>query len=276
MSNAQPRSGRKGFTLIELLVVIAIIAILIGLLLPAVQKIRAAANRMKSANNLKQMGLAFHNANDTRGQLPPNYIAQWPSSHAYPGVGTAHFFILPYMEQDALYKLGHNGTHDHCHANNVHVVPLAKVKMFMAPYDGSTDGSLHTWGATSYGVNHRVFTNNRTVWEGTVGISGISDGTSNTILMAEISSRKTGNYGSLWAHGNWDMAHMSLFNYEAGTPQPMQGDANNYTIERAHCIGGPTCLVLLADGSSRGISSSINMTAWTSLCTHVGGEVNSD
>ena len=116
---------RRGFTLIELLVVIAIIGILIGLLLPAVQKIREAANRMKCSNNLKQIALAAHNYHDTNGHFPRGghynpvdaltaqpYVSggQWGSSHTRPSRGSWIYHILPYIEQDNLYNYSNGGS----------------------------------------------------------------------------------------------------------------------------------------------------------------------
>jgi prepilin-type N-terminal cleavage/methylation domain-containing protein len=103
------RGRRPAFTLIELLVVIAIIAILIALLVPAVQKVRAAAARTQSVNNLKQIGLAFHSINDAQKALPPStgWFPKAPTPPGYTsggGIGTAFFHLLPYLDQTPLWE----------------------------------------------------------------------------------------------------------------------------------------------------------------------------
>ncbi|HEY1379985.1 MAG TPA: DUF1559 domain-containing protein [Gemmataceae bacterium] len=130
------RAIRHGFTLIELLVVIAIVALLIGLVLPAVEKVREAAARTKCSNNLKQIGLAMHDYHGALGQFPPGYVATNPG----PGLSDDHgpgwgwgTLLLPYLEQDALYRRINLTTDIADPANKA--ARTASVSIFLCPSD---------------------------------------------------------------------------------------------------------------------------------------------
>ncbi len=309
MTRLSEPGNRRGFTLIELLVVIAIIAILIGLLLPAVQKVREAAARSTCTNNLKQIGVAVHMHNDTLSYLPhggntwanpPSYSPPPFSTAGTPAVQTLgsqqagwEFQILPFIEQQSVYNgngpLG-NGNIINCQTN-ARGVPI---KTYFCPSRGSprvfTGGSWYGPGGTcpfaqtdyagsGFNVNGAiVYFDQYGTNRGLISIQNINsqDGTSTTIMAGDKRLNKSalGNFQGDDNEGytsGWD--HDTIRNgNQAPQPDPTGGDGG----QRFGSAHPGVCMFVWCDGSVRPVKFSVTDATFTLMCRRDDGQVWTD
>ena len=303
----RPKS-RGAFTLIELLVVIAIIAVLIGLLLPAVQKVREAAARSTCQNNLKQIALAVHGYHDQNGRIPFNAS---PNTYGYDDNGKSWSWlsaILPNIEQGALYTTGGLGANPQPTFNSVAAVHAAVVKTYVCPSDPSSGvvlrdrangSSSNGCGPTNYkgvaGSNWKystvaAFNNNGPSGNGDgldagdgmfyrsddarkLTITGIIDGTSNTLMVGEDLTDR--NVHSGWPRSNYATGTCAIplnTSILGSTPSYDKGDwPQVYSFRSQHTGGGNFAM---ADGGVRFVRSSIDLGQYRAASTIRGGEVS--
>jgi prepilin-type N-terminal cleavage/methylation domain-containing protein/prepilin-type processing-associated H-X9-DG protein len=295
------RLRRAGFTLIELLVVIAIIGVLIGLLLPAVQKVREAANRTKCQNNLHQIILALHDYHDSQGSFPPGYVCQKQASPQFTGPGWGWgTLILPQIEQDNLYRQAHLTLPVEDPSNLG--VRTTVVKVYVCPSDRSTglftildkNGNALAQAATnSYAASHGVGVdldeelddfNGMFSRNSQVRFADITDGTSNTLAIGE--------RGAFFTQAAW--AGAVSFGTTRITPGAPVGnpsviedaptqvlahidiDTINAVIADPEDFFTPhpgVCQFAFADGSVRPVRISTTIAVLQALATRNGGEV---
>ena len=312
------KTNRIGFTLIELLVVIAIIAILIGLLLPAVQKVREAANKMKCTNNLKQLGLALHSYHDNNQSFPANKNLATVTSIGW------HVMILPYIEQTALGNSANPSLPSYITAGNVNrLLGGNKISTFLCPsYDqilslsaidnlpnGTMAYTMHYVGVagpkgtnpttgTAYNVNgpatsqaglaadgilpfHKSLSTTAPATPGAVKIGDITDGTSNTMMVAEWAWQGLeATPGALraWQRGGiWDNDFPACKNIGSSmrTVRYITNTNHNDISIGSNHTGG--CNIAFGDGSVRFIRESIDLNkVLLPLASRNGGEVVAD
>jgi prepilin-type N-terminal cleavage/methylation domain-containing protein/prepilin-type processing-associated H-X9-DG protein len=295
---------RSAFTLIELLVVIAIIAILIGLLLPAVQKVREAAARMTCSNNQKQIALGLHNYHDV-------YLALPASDYAAGGSwGTWQVAVLPYIEQQNLFNLYQNfmvGPITYSTTPNTINVTTKFIKSLQCPSD--PNGLNNTAPAFSNISKHNYVANagNTVRLQGTFSgvlfggapflrnggtqkLTDITDGTSSTLMISEtLTGINAGSINDLrgftwWGPGavfmgfnppnstNPDWHQFSSYCNDQPTRNlPCAVNSNVQLAARSMHTGGVNAA--LCDGSVRFYRSSISINTWRALSTSLGGEV---
>jgi len=283
---------RSAFTLIELLVVIAIIAILIGLLLPAVQKVREAAARMTCQNNLKQIGLGLHNYHGAMSQFP-NAGSDGPNKdccNASTRVGwTWMYHLLPYIEQDNIY----NNPSDA-------VVASSAIKIYYCPTrraptlygsaqtgrcDYAGNGGLNMAEEGRQGMMIRQWKSPSTAKpiDATVEqkrtMTDVSDGLSNTIFVGEKQCHQTtlgssGGDNETWNNSGWDQDHVRFGEAvpQSDAEHPTSASPTFWSVRfgGSHS-GGFTAL--MGDGSVRFIRYGIDATNWTRLCLIADGQV---
>jgi prepilin-type N-terminal cleavage/methylation domain-containing protein len=303
---------KKGFTLIELLVVIAIIAILIGLLLPAVQKVREAAARTQAQNNLKQIGLASHNYHDAVGHLPPAFVEYGLTKGYKDGSWVVH--TLPYIEQDNLKRQVDDNTSA---SGQYYAITYnqSPPKPYINPLDPSQSNGAYNdsgWGiysVTGYVANYLALgglvnktTSPTFLLDTKKKLLSLTDGTSSTILYTTrlaVCERNPCAYRPSYSGSFYNIAPyanasdwyewMPVINYwkdGATSTGYLTGAATKFQVnptwagKTATCdfrlptqVGSGGILVGLGDGSVRVVTGSVSGDTWWAAMTPTGGEI---